>query len=158
MLHFTWRAGHDFHKVIRRLSPLELLHQVLNVAKAVCEREAQQDLTVLLKSHFLEVFIPEAEIIWWKILLKKKQLNHLLDTWWSRTRQCPLSVQLLQTSDTHSLEGLVCELLHVLAKQLLGSVAEHMMQVTSWPAPRVAQELVRAHAAKPAPACAYKWR
>lgn len=87
----------------------------------------------------------------------KKQLNQLLVTSQSSTRQQPpFWVQLLPTG--HSLEGLVCELLHFLAKQLLGSVAEHVMQVTSRPAPSVAQKLVPAHAGKPAPAWEYKRR
>lgn len=59
--HLTWRTGHNFHKVVRRLPPLELLHQILDVAETICGCETQQDNSVFLQSHFLKVFVPVAE-------------------------------------------------------------------------------------------------
>lgn len=54
----TRGTGHDLHKVVLGLPPLELLHQVLDVPEAVGDGEAQQNLAVLLQRHLLEVLVP----------------------------------------------------------------------------------------------------
>lgn len=45
---FTCWTGHNFHKVVWRLPSLEFLHQVLDVAEAVCGSKGQQDNSVFL--------------------------------------------------------------------------------------------------------------
>lgn len=55
----TWWAGHDFHVVIGWLPPLQLLHQVLYVSKPVCQSKLEQNCSILLQCHLLEVLVSE---------------------------------------------------------------------------------------------------
>ena len=47
--------------MVRGLSPLEFLHQVLDVPEAVASGKAQQHHTILLQGHLLEVLVPMGE-------------------------------------------------------------------------------------------------
>lgn len=57
-LSLTPSAGEDLHKVVREPALLQLQDHVLDVPKAACSREAEQNLPIPLKGNFLEVFVP----------------------------------------------------------------------------------------------------
>lgn len=57
----TWRTGHDLYEVVGWLSPLEFLHQVLDVAETVGCGKTQHDHTVPFQGHLLEVLVPKGD-------------------------------------------------------------------------------------------------
>jgi len=53
------------------------------------------------------------------------------------------------TQEAYSPECLVGELLHLLSKELLGSISKDMMEVTTGSTASMAQELIPTHTAEP---------